>query len=534
MNTEKENVANIQKFKLQFKVTGLLFEFVHLQLFNGNDELISKGYGKISEELPKGLYQLYIFSNVKFEQKLIRLDKDYHGNWENTAAYSSLTNSSLKSSHEYYTETSKHWAEYPTVNQSNTTNENSSLFLFFRYPDKEKVKTQQKVASSMGWRFSILNSYKEVIYRLKGDVIKEDREMGWMTFHACVEPGIYYLVYNGPKKKEIPLYVFPLWQTQFFLMFQKTPIFQTIRIQILKEGRFLDESRNNDLELDIILQNMQNGIYHVPESSIRDTAEEKWENPILAIVVCYAYLLSFETKHDNLFQMIIGNLQNRILNNQNAPDILAIQLLAALHFKQPIPILSLDEPCMLKAGMKVFLEQEVKNPNKISISQNCREIINNLQDDTIWTSYHPISEKTDYTLPQFGNISFEDNINERGIKGYRSYFVDKIKTNQNKNRSFERNDLPNDWLTQSLIQQLSSSINPNQSPKDLAMQYQVSVDQINNRLKNINKALDYQNQNESSTDEMYSSPKSINLENLDSIGSEKLHIQITNFMDKME
>lgn len=482
MNTKNKKIKRVvESYNFRFEITGLLNEYVYLQLFNGEGEIILKGYREIESTLPKGLYELHIQSNVKFETKTIRLNKDYWGTWKNHGLYSSITNNLLESSHEYYTNTSNHWSLHPTTNQEKNIKENSSLFLFFRYPDKEILNSQKKVAKSMGWRFSLLDSNRNTLYQLGKDNIKENTQEGWMAFHVCVNPGIYFILYKGQTKKEIPIYVYQGWQTQFYIIFKKTPIFQTTRIQMVKENEpFL---YNKDLELDIILQNMLNGIYYIPERLIVETAYEKWENPMLAIVVSYAYLLSSETKHDELFKLIITNLQNKILKNQNSPDIKAIQLLSSIHFKEEIPTLNLDEPCMLKVGMKIFLEQEIENPERISISTKCKEILTNLHGDTIWTSYSPISENK---LPKIEEI-----------KSYYPRFRVKNKTIgftysfPNEDFKLETKQINNDWISQSLMHQLSDKEMSNISLKDLAKQYQITIDQIQNRIENIENLISF-------------------------------------------
>jgi hypothetical protein len=480
MNSKIQELQNKQQFHFEYTVIGQLKEFVLLQLFDGDGKLIADVHERISIDIPKGLYQLYIHFSEKLDQKLIRLDKNYSGTWENIGSYSSIPDVFLKSSQEYYTKTAKHWSTHPTIQKNNLSEQNASLFLFFRYPDKNVKEQQQQVADSMGWRLMILNSSRQLIYRLQENAIQEDKEMGWLAFHAKLFPGIYYLVYNGPKKREIPLYVFPGWQTQFFLTFKRTPIFQTARIQLVRPDNSFEITGLDNLELDTLLQNMQNGIYYVPPSLINKTAWAKWENPMLAIVVCYAYLLSAEKNDDDLFRIIIQNLQQRILSSGEAPDIKAIQLLAALHFKEEIPVLVLKEPCMLTVGIKNFIEQATRNPNKITINEECEEIITYLQTDTVWTSYIPLEyEKNADNSERLADFFLEENILAE------INYTQSIKTFTKE----EQPKTPKDWLSQSIIDQLSSEYEKVYSVESLAVQFQVSPTLVTNRVRRISNLL---------------------------------------------
>lgn len=136
-------------YQFDFKAEGPLSEFVFLELFDGDGKLVAGNYKSISEQLARGLYQLNIYSNEKLETQIVRLDKDFSGNFMNTGSYSSISGYFLESSHEYYTETSKYWSDHFTLDEKKY-DDGSSVFVFFRYPDREIRDKQRNVADSMG------------------------------------------------------------------------------------------------------------------------------------------------------------------------------------------------------------------------------------------------------------------------------------------------------------------------------------------------------------------------------------------------
>ncbi|WP_131725519.1 MULTISPECIES: hypothetical protein [unclassified Chryseobacterium] len=448
-------------YKFDFIVTGPLSEFVFLELFDGDGKLIAGNYSKISEDLARGLYQLNIYSNEKLESQTIRLDKDYSGTYENKGSYSSISGYFLESSHEYYTETSKNWSDHFTLDEKKY-DEGSSVFIFFRYPDREVRDQQRNVANSMGWRFSLLDKKRNLLFRLNENHVKEDKDFGWLAFHVPLDPGIYYLVYNGPGKREIPLFVFRDWQTQFFLTFKRTPIFPTARILFRTPNSPFDLCEKDNMETDKLLRNMQNAIYHIPQPLLEKVASDDWQNPMLAIVVCYVYLLSSDKKHNRLISRIIKNLKKRIANAADCADIKAIELLAAVRFDEKIPDLILDEPCMLKIGFKTFLEQAARNPDKVQIIE-LNEIITSLYGDMVWSSYKPVEKQK--ILPTTGNeIGLEMSYSEPSPK-------------------------PTDWLSQTMMNQLSSENSGQNTVADLAIQFQVSPNMVKGCLQNLDSYL---------------------------------------------
>jgi hypothetical protein len=497
LNSDMPQILVNRRFSFKFEVTGPLKHFVRLSLFDGDGRVIGKDFGRLVLELEIGLYQLQIYSNGKIEQQLIRIDKDYTDSWENKGSYSAINGNFLKSSKNYYSERSNHWSTHPTVDANALTTkaqrsqgERGAIFIFFRYPDQDIKEQQRKVAQSMGWRFSLLDNDGRLVYRLKDEHIREDIQQGWMAFHTALKPGVYFLVYYGNKKREMPLYVFPDWQTQLYVMFKRTPIFQTARIQLRRVDSGANVNEVDNLELDALLQNMHNGIYYVPQYLINKTADEKWFNPMLAIVVCYAYLMSDDKNNDALFRIVIRNLREKILKSDHSPDLMAIQLLAAIHFKEEIPYMSLQVPCMLMAGMKAFIRQSVSRNGGVALAGLSEKITESLHNDMVWTSYAPLKQ----------HIDPEDRLSATGRRINRETDIDLISSMAVKDILFGKSikglnlpgfnpepkfNMAKDWISQSIVNQLSLETPQEINRSELALQFQISLSLVTKRLREV-------------------------------------------------
>lgn len=486
----KINLPDTAEFSLDFEVTGPLNEFVHLQLFDASGTLVHSAYQMLSQVLQKGIYQLHIFSDGQFEQKYIRLDTNYHMSWQNKGAYSVVDNRFLKSSRDYYSEQSRHWSGQVTVPESSVLIRDlaahSSVFIFFRYPNKGVKEQQTDVAESMGWRFSLLDSFGKVKYRFNEETVQEDKEEGWLAFHASLAPGPYFLVYNGPQKREIPLYVFPGWQTQLLMMFKRTPIFQTTRIQLVRpdyDGNFIER---DNLELDILMRNMQNGIHYLPDSLIRRMADNKWDNPMLAIAVCYAYFMGSDHQHDELFRTVVRNLHQKILLDEDAPDLKLIRLLEAKHFGRPLPLTELDEPCMLTAGMRAAIRFSIENAESFAISGLAEKIAESLMNDVEWTSYVPLDS---HLVPNDSGLGPDLSLYKTHFSDLETIkFADTFEYLYSDYDSIADRTIPDlkkDWISQSLISQLSQEITGSIGLKELAYQFQVSPAMIAKRIRRL-------------------------------------------------
>src|SRR5690606_23882175 len=142
----------------------------------------------------------------------------------------------------------------------------------------------------------------------------------WIAFNKTLPDGIYYLIYSGKEPRQLPVYVFNNWHTQFFMTIGEEPQFGSIRT-FLSPYRGLQQDNDDNRYIDTMLDMLQNNDYSLKEDTIKIAAYGKFESPMLGLLCSYIYLKSENSKKDDLFSIISNNIQHVILkDNEDAPD----------------------------------------------------------------------------------------------------------------------------------------------------------------------------------------------------------------------
>jgi hypothetical protein len=369
--------------KLTIRAVGVMSDFAHLTVCNGFLEDIAKGYEYLELTLPQGLYSITMKLDGHIIKKNIRLDFDSEHTLKTPPVYSSLVAAKFESSYAYYIENAERYSKEATVSSGM---KGGSVFLFFRYSDFVCSQELNKERRSLGDGFSLLDSNREILYRLQGNNIKENLYNGWMAFNAVLPAGTYYLHYNSIR--EIPLQVFSDdWQTQVFLTFGKDPIFPSMSIIIapVEKGFVADDESN--YRIDGVRHKFHNGVYYIPEKVLQEFEQGQFTSPMKGLLAAYVYFSSPEVINDQLFRNIITHLADIL--GKDTPDIKALQVLASQYYKEPLPQLSITEPGMFLAGARAVIKASIKQPDIIPDDSPMENITDNIYGDMIWTSYVP-------------------------------------------------------------------------------------------------------------------------------------------------
>lgn len=358
-------------------------------IFNSKNRIVSTDNPRYEQtfDLPKGLYTIRIELNGEFKDQVIvldsnktyRIDDASYDQQEDknliepprqfsSALLSGINSKTYTSSHEYYTGPAVSYSQVDTFPSpvENSANLNSSLFIFMRFPSIEKYNELKKSWPRPFYKdFEIVNEQGVSLIQFessRGVSVQEGD--GWLAFNAKLANGIYYLIYKGPDSRQVPIYVFKNWHTQFFITLGEQPLFGSIRIFISKERRFDPTERTNKY-IDILLDKLQNGDYTLDQELIREAAHGKYESPMLGLICSYVYLKSKQTGNDDLFNVILRNMQNVILkDNDESPDIRALNLMASDHFKSvpttiPIKRSAVKGTPMLRIGFEAIRNKSI-------------------------------------------------------------------------------------------------------------------------------------------------------------------------------
>lgn len=377
---------NQPQYRLTISTSGYLGDFCHLIVFNGFNEIMKKGYGSLQIELPRGIYRVRLELNEESMEDMVRLDQDIELHMETPKSHSSIVADDFSSSYEYYTKEAIRWSKEPTTHHDKKGLW-SALFIFMRYPNAD-ICSQYK-QKSLGNNFSILDGQRNKLFELNESNIKEDKELGWLAFHAPVKNGQYYLHYAGKKKREIPLYVFNGWQSQLFLTFRDEPLFPTLKISTERITTGFRTDNPVNYIMDASLQKLHNGIYFIPEKIMDRLAQGSWDNPMMGLLTAYIYFNSGKRNKDELFRKLLDNYDRIILDDQHAPDLVALKMLASTYFNEPLQAYKLSAPCMFMTGMKVAIELSQQHLDVFDDNSFIELTIKKLYGDMEWTSYDP-------------------------------------------------------------------------------------------------------------------------------------------------
>jgi len=400
--------SNNPTYKLSVAAVGVMSDFAHITVYNGFLEDIGRGYEELNLDLCPGLYSITLKLDGNIINKHIRLTEDTRIAIPTPPVYSSLVAERFESSHQYYIDNAERYSLETTVNSGLTTG--GAIFLFFRFSDERKREELNDAKHSLGKAFSLLDARRRLLYKLEGENIREDRNTGWMAFHAILEPGTYYRHYTGHHcssgiendhelpPREMPIQVFEssdqlrglpdkYWQTQVFLTFAYGPIFPSMSIFIAPRNQGFANNNEGNYRIDGLRHKFHNGVYILPEKVLLEFEQGQWTSPMKGLLAAYVYFSDPGKNNEVLFKNITSDLP--ALLGADTPEVKALQVMAAQYYNEPIPELSLSEPCMFLAGMRALIRASVRNPDIIEDNSLLEDITDKLYNDMVWTSWLP-------------------------------------------------------------------------------------------------------------------------------------------------
>ena len=428
--------SNPEKFHITVIVGHLYRYLVRVTLFDYNSKKIIPEKvttaGRYSYSQYSGLYTLRVSLNGDIKDEIFFLDrnKNFLVSDENDyvsidqtlitppVQYSSaLIGEKYGSSFEYYTEPSKYYSTKDTTENPSEAYSANSLYIFLRYPSLQHFQRYTSVNQIVLLKqFKLVSEMGELICNFDdASQTKIDTSVGWLAFNKELPAGLYYLIYTEIEPRQLPVYVFNNWHTQLFMTMGEQPQFGSIRI-FLSQRRYFKAEDFTHHYIDTLLDMLQNNDYSLEENLIEIVSRDKFQSPMLGLLCSYIYLKGESFKKDSLFNIITNNLQNVILkNNEEAPDLKALQILAAQHFDSKNSIeLSILTPPMFRIGFEAILSASLKKDSLIPMQSMNDYISENLFYDSPYTTFKPVNflEVKIYNKNENPNSSIFDTINK--------------------------------------------------------------------------------------------------------------------------
>lgn len=385
---------------------------VKLTLFDANLKLIepiSATSNQVKFKLPKGLYTIRTEMNGEVKDEVLWFDKktavhispNKQSNKSKSKIItpplqfsSALLNNNYSSSPIYHTHLAVQWSEKDTykTNYKKHQSSSSSLFIFLRFPSKETYDDFVKKSSIPFWSgFELINENGVIIFSSEsGEGLFIDKEMGCLALNLRLQNGIYYLHCKGLDARYVPLYVFKDWHTQFFMTIGERNHYGTIRIFLSKERKFNPDEQSHKY-IDTLLDKLQNRDFELDRALINLVAHGKFESPMLALICSYIYLNGTNVQDDQLIRLIIGKLQEVILkNNQDAPDLRALSILAKKHFSDiELKNLKVYGTPMFRIGFDAILMASMEHKRLITQKSVNDFVVENRYFDSPFNTFKP-------------------------------------------------------------------------------------------------------------------------------------------------
>ena len=161
--------------------------------------------------------------------------------------------------------------------------------------------------------------------------------------------------------------------------------------------------------VDTGLQSLQTGSSELT-SAVDVLLRNKFVNPMLGFIG--AHLLVNRARQlppdsaerqecDSLLQTVMGNLEKLA---SDAPDTIALQTLAAIHFGGPVPTVSLGVPPMLRSGLSAVVFAAAEYQQLIEEDSLADRVASQMFQDSPWTTWDnrphiPFVELPPYPAP---------------------------------------------------------------------------------------------------------------------------------------
>jgi hypothetical protein len=356
-----------------------------ITVLDGHDELRGTGRGALHLDLPAGLYA------VQVERAGIRTEEVHRHSGatrlivDEPKRFSAVPTTDAATSHEYYEAPATHWSNTATAPPLQAAPAPmGSLFIFLRAPSAEAATQPPSVTG-----LRLLDYTGADLTLLDAATTMRDPDAGWLAFHAVAPAGEYVLRYESPDEaawpsREMAIGVFHGWQTQIFMTQTTSPLFGSA--SVLMGHGFRPDDRIAQA-VDSALTGLQNGTDLMLPDERRMLLYAKFDNPMLGLVGAHA-LFREPTLQQRTIETIIGNLRG--LLGRDAPDVRALELMAARRFGGPVDAQPFERPPLLRAGLEAVLEAAAENRTLVPSGGLLAEIAVHRFLDSPWSTWSPL------------------------------------------------------------------------------------------------------------------------------------------------
>jgi hypothetical protein len=343
---------------------------------------------QIELNLPRGLYVVRGMLGDQRQEMMIKLTSRTKIDAPVPVLKTAAAYQSADSSHEYYSYTAAEHSRRATTNRfADCGAADASLYLFFRASDRKTYATSARTFEQASQRW-FLQSPDGIWLSLSEHA--QFHADGWLALHAPARAGSYVLHDLDDPRRSTHLELFPQWQTQLFMNFERQLRYDTLRIFLSPMARGFEAddawARAVDLGLSVLLR----GQGAIPADARRLLLERKFENPMLGIVVAWL-LLQEPTVPRDLMEDVLVNLDRLI---PHAADVDALRAVYASRFQpgdlklEPIR----GVPMLLQAAREL-IRLSTMQVGLLSPDNPLHRINGRFYADSAFTTWQPMDEE---------------------------------------------------------------------------------------------------------------------------------------------
>ncbi|MFT3823917.1 MAG: hypothetical protein QM731_08350 [Chitinophagaceae bacterium] len=279
----------------------------------------------------------------------------------------------------------------------------SSLFLFMRWSSPERYKDLMKNyeggLTAYMKQFQLLDGKGKAIVAFDDATkVVTDSKNGWGGLNAGLPPGLYFLSFKGEEERQVPLYLFDGWHTQFFMIIDKGPLFPTIRQFVNKDRKWEEQNRTN-LYTDALLDRLQYNQFMIDAAFKQDI--QQWAGSIPYLHLLLSYIMATGSGLEENTSEVADDLSiARLISALHvsklavAPDIRALALLtddqAIVEPTDPFAGIPL-----LRIGFETVKVKGIVQAGLIRTNSLMDLVTETLLSDSCFTTFEPVSIKTD-------------------------------------------------------------------------------------------------------------------------------------------
>ncbi len=348
--------------------------------------------GTIKVELPRGLYLVRGALGGDTQEQVVRLSGATTIDAPTPVRATSAAYQGVESSHEYYSYPAADFSKKPTTDALTKDHPADSwLYLFLRARNKDSYAASGGGLEQAAAQWHLETPRGIAIPLAAHSAIHPD---GWLAFSAPAPAGEYRLhdLGNEPRTTSVTLY--PQWQTQLFLTFDRRVLHGTLHASFARPDRgFLphdDWARAVDLGLSVLA----GGGGTLPSDARRILLGDKFENPMLGLIAAWVALRDCES---------LRELSGDVLANPDyllpdSPDVAVLRVAHARRYGHPIPPRPIRRTPMLRAAVSELIRAAAEHPEILPDESLIDDVSPRLYADSAFTSWRPLDSELPVSL----------------------------------------------------------------------------------------------------------------------------------------